>query len=183
MNPTLTPLEGTSRHHTASSTVCLRAMEPEDLELLYQVENDQSLWDKGVTNVPYSHFLLREFIANSTGDIYTDKQVRLMISTPDTTVGIADLINFDPSHQRAEVGIVVLAQYRRQGFALEALRQLALYARQTLHLHQLYAYVDMQNDSSLNLFKKAGFHHTCTLQDWLFDGKNHHDAAFLQLFL
>ena len=29
----------------------LRAIEPEDLDLLYQIENDQSLWKVGATNV------------------------------------------------------------------------------------------------------------------------------------
>ena len=31
----------------------LRAMEPEDIDLLYRIENDRSLWDVGSTNVPY----------------------------------------------------------------------------------------------------------------------------------
>ena len=31
----------------------LRAMEPEDLDVLYQIENNQKLWDVGTTNVPY----------------------------------------------------------------------------------------------------------------------------------
>lgn len=167
----------------ANPAVSLRAMEPEDLELLYQVENDLTLWDVGSTNVPYSRKLLREFIVNSTGDIYTDKQVRLMICAGGLTVGMADLINFDPTHLRAEVGIVVLATYRRQGIAFNALLQLVHYARHTLHLHQLYAYVDMENLPSIDLFKKAGFCHTCTLQDWLFNGETYQDAAFLQFFL
>lgn len=170
-------------HHSSSISVNLRAIEPEDLELLYKVENDRSLWEVGTTNVPYSRFLLREFIANSTGDIYTDKQVRMMISVQDTTIGMADLISFNPTHLRAEVGIMILKEYRQHGFALEALHQLALYAHHTLHLHQLYAYVSLENKSSLMLFEKAGFHQSCTMKEWLYDGKKYHDAAFLQLFL
>lgn len=54
--------------------ISLRAMEPDDLDLLYKVENDQELWEVGATNVPYSKALLRDFIMNATGDIYTDKQ-------------------------------------------------------------------------------------------------------------
>ena len=36
----------------------LRALEPEDLDELYQIENDRRLWDVGLTNVPYSRFAL-----------------------------------------------------------------------------------------------------------------------------
>ena len=62
-----------------TNTVKLRAMEPEDLDMLYMIENDRKLWDVGVTNVPYSRYVLHDYIANSSGDIYTDHQVRLII--------------------------------------------------------------------------------------------------------
>ena len=38
----------------------LRAMEPEDLDTLYTIENDKSMWDVGTTNVPYSKFVLHQ---------------------------------------------------------------------------------------------------------------------------
>ena len=94
----------------------LRALEPEDLELLYGIENDDVLWRVGTTNVPYSRYVLRDYIANTRSDIYADRQLRLMIERSDgQVVGIIDLVNFDPRHQRAEVGVVILADHRRQG--------------------------------------------------------------------
>ena len=62
-----------------SDKVTLRAMEPEDLDLLYRIENDRQLWDVGSTNVPYSRYVLHDYIANSSGDVYTDRQVRLIV--------------------------------------------------------------------------------------------------------
>ena len=166
------------------SILRLRALEPEDLELLYQIENDRELWNVGVTNVPYSRYTLHDYIASQIGDIYVDRQVRLMIeNNAGETVGIADIVNFDPQHRKAEVGIIVLNGKRRQGFALEALRQLADYATSTLHLHQLYAYVDVDNEPSLMLFKKAGYSDGAVLAQWLFDGKNYHDVVLMQHFL
>ena len=64
--------------NTTLPYVRLRAMEPEDLESLYQIENDPELWQVGCTNVPYSRYLLRDFITHSTGDIDTEIQVWLM---------------------------------------------------------------------------------------------------------
>ena len=45
--------------------VRLRAMEPEDLDLLYKIENDERLWNVCTTNVPYSRYVLRDYIANA----------------------------------------------------------------------------------------------------------------------
>ena len=52
--------------------VRLRAMEPEDLDFLYNIENDRELWNVGNTNVPYSRYVLHDYIANATNDIYSD---------------------------------------------------------------------------------------------------------------
>ncbi|WP_455537312.1 GNAT family N-acetyltransferase, partial [Prevotella koreensis] len=77
--------------------IVLRAMEPEDLEELYAIENDRSIWDVGSTNVPYSRYALHEYIANATNDIYADKQLRLIIETNGGGVaGIVDLFHYDP---------------------------------------------------------------------------------------
>ena len=85
----------------------LRAMEPEDLEVLYKIENDRTLWDVGVTNVPYSRYVLHDFISNSTGNIYADGQVRLMIELEGQVIGIVDLVNFDAKNRKAEISIVL----------------------------------------------------------------------------
>ena len=49
--------------------VRLRAMEPEDLDFLYAMENDKEVWDVGCTNVPYSRYVLHDYIANASNDI------------------------------------------------------------------------------------------------------------------
>lgn len=162
----------------------LRAMEPEDLELLYTVENDSSIWDMGPTTMPYSRDVLRQYILSTTGDIFIDKQVRLIVETADgTTVGIADINSFDAKHMRAEVGIVILPEYRNKGYATQAIQLLADYSLHTIHLHQLYAIVPSTNIASKKVFEKCGFHATIELKDWLFDGKKYKNALFLQKIL
>ena len=168
----------------SSVSVTLRAIEPEDLDLLYQIENDQQLWQVGATNVPYSRDTLHDYIATSSDDIYADRQVRLIIENADhQTVGICDIVRFDPQHLRAEAGIVIMKPYRQQGYAEAALDQLSHYALSILHLHQLYAVVATDNDAALKLFRKAGFTCETRLRDWLFDGHNYADAVVMQRFL
>ena len=123
--------------------ITFRAIEPEDLDLLYRIENDMEMWNVGNTNVPYSRYLLHEYVANAKSDIYIDRQVRMMVeNTSGEVVGVADLVNFDPANCRAEVGLIVLNSYRQQGYGTAILAKLVDYALNVLHLHQLYAYID-----------------------------------------
>ena len=162
----------------------LRALEPDDLELLYRVENDTSLWHVGTTNEPLSRQSLRDYLLRTTSDIYADRQLRLVIETVGREpVGMIDLANFEPRHWRAEVGIVVLAPYGRKGYASQALSLLIDYCRHFLHLHQLYASVPAANQPSLRLFKQAGFHQTAILKDWLATPEGYEDVALFQLLL
>ena len=161
--------------------ITLRAIEPEDLDLLYRIENDVELWNVGNTNVPYSRYLLHDYVANCKNDIYTDRQVRMMVENQaGEVVGVADFVNFDPANCRAEVGLIVLNSYRRQGYGTAMLQALADYAQRILHLHQLYAYVDCENKASLCLFEKAGYKVCAKIGDWLFDGAKYRDSVLIQ---
>lgn len=168
---------------THTPDIRLRAMEPEDLDTLYRIENDRQLWNTGATNVPYSRFTLHNYIADNVNDIYSDRQLRLMIEHEDHVVGIIDLINFDPRHSRAELGIVIIDSYRRRGFATAAIDRLTAYARDTLHMHQIYAIADTANQASIATLCSAGFRRTATLTDWLHCPDGYRDAALMQLSL
>ena len=165
--------------------VILRAMEPEDLDTLYKIENNQELWAVSATNVPYSRFALHEYVETNTNDIYADKQVRLMIDNDaGETVGIIDLMNFSPQHSRAEVGIVIMKPHRQKVYATAAMEKLVAYARQTLHLHQLFLVTECDNESCLLLFEKLGFEKTALLKQWLQQKECvYKEACLMQLFL
>lgn len=166
------------------ANVVLRAMEPEDLDLLYQIENDTKLWNIGLTNVPYSRYVLHDYIATSSGDIYTDKQVRLIIEDEEhQTIGLVDIMNFNPQNRRAEMGIVVQEAFRQKGYGKDAIQKVMRYAKEILHLHQLYVVVNFSQKSTIGLFLRMGFKETCQLTDWLYDGEVYHDATLLQCCL
>ena len=166
------------------STINLRALEPEDLDELYAIENDREVWNVGHTNVPYSRSALHDYIAHQQADIYADRQVRLVIENAEKqVVGLADLMNFSPPHPRAELGIVVKQDFRRLGYGRQTVERLLHYARQTLHLHQVYVVVDSANTEAQNLFRQAGFKEQTRLLDWIFDGRDYHDALLMQTFL
>lgn len=162
----------------------LRAIEPEDLDFLYTIENDMSLWNVGTTNVPYSRYTLHDYIAHANDDIYSDRQVRLIVENEEgKVIGIADVMDFNPQHLRAELGIVIQQSYRHQGYATVAIEEMLRYSLRVLHLHQVYVVIDDGNEIAKKLFNKLAFKESARLSHWLYDGHTYHDAVLMQRFL
>ena len=168
-----------------NEVIALRALEPEDIELLYQWENDEEIWTVSHTIVPFSRHTLSLYIQNSCQDIYESKQLRMMMDAPGgKTVGAIDLFDFDPFHGRAGIGILVHhPDDRSKGFATAALQLMIRYSFEKLQLHQLFANILTDNEESLKLFFKAGFVLAGTKKDWVREGENWKDEHLLQLVI
>jgi len=162
----------------------LRAVEPEDLELLYKWENDIEFWVVSNTITPFSKFTLKRYIETSHKTIYETGQLRLMIEVKATgeTIGTVDLFDFDPYHHRAGVGILIaLKEHRRKGYATMAMTALIDYCFKVLKLHQLYCNIPASNKPSLDLFRSLGFADIGIKKDWTRHGDVYHNEYFLQL--
>ena len=160
----------------------LRAPEPEDLVCMMRFENTPTLWEISNTTGPYSRFHLKQYIETNRNDLYEDRQLRLMIESPEKeVVGIIDLSSFDPFHHRAEVGIVIAEEFRRKGIGKLALQMLVEHCFDYLGMHQLYAYIDVTNEPSRHLFKQCGFEECALLKDWMRMGKSYRDVVMVQL--
>ena len=159
----------------------LRAPEPEDLDCMLQFENTPSLWEVSNATGPYSRFYLKQYIETNKNDLYADNQLRLMIESPEKeVVGIIDIFNFEPFHNRAEVGIVIADYSRRQGIGLLALELLTKHCFDYLGIHQLYAFIDVTNEACRRLFQKGGFEECALLKDWMRTGKTYRDVVMVQ---
>ncbi|MDR1865742.1 MAG: GNAT family N-acetyltransferase [Bacteroidales bacterium] len=168
--------------------ITLRAVEPEDLSLMYLWENDRTVWQASNTLVPFSRYQLRRYIESDPSDIHAHRQLRMMIdlhgTTPLRTVGAVDLFDFDPIHERAGLGILIASEDdRRQGFASEAIRLMIEYGRNVLFLHQIYCKIAASNTASIRLFERAGFKNAGRKKDWLKTSGGWEDELFLQLII
>ena len=153
----------------SGNTIYLRALEPEDLDFIYTIENNESVWEVSNTQTPYSRFLIRQYLKNAHQDIYEAKQLRLAICQQETgaTIGLIDIFDFDPKNNRAGVGLVIGSQaHRNKGIGSEALALVIQYSFQQLQLHQLYANIGSDNEISLQLFTKFGFQKIGIKKDW-----------------
>jgi diamine N-acetyltransferase len=148
--------------------ISLRTPEPEDLELMYAMENDTTLWSVGSTTLPYSRYTLRLYLEQSKQDLYAERQARFVIGVENgEAAGMIDLADFDPLNSRAEVCIGLLGKYRGKGIATRTLNLICDYAFKKLHINQLYAFIPEWNEESLRLFEKNGFKKSALLQQWL----------------
>lgn len=164
--------------------IYLRALEPEDLEFVYQLENDESVWEISQTQTPYSRFLIRQYLDNAQQDIYEAKQFRLAICKNDSfqAIGLIDLFDFDPKNKRAGIGILIQNEENRlKGFGRQALELLIHFAFERLELHQLYANIATTNEASIALFTTFGFECVGIKKEWNFQNGNYSDEALYQL--
>lgn len=191
-------------------TICrLRALEPEDLDLMYGWENDTEVWRVSGTVAPFSRHILSRLIDEQRFDIYATRQLRLVIeskgaesqkeaaesngvadnliasnqSVVGEAVGAVDLFEFDPQNLRAGVGIIIAPPYRRRGLAADALRTLERYAVEVLRLHQLWCSVGADNEASLALFAKAGYSECGRRREWILTPDGAIDEVMMQKIL
>ncbi len=163
--------------------VYLRALEPDDLEFLFSVENDEEFWEVSSTSTPYSRFILKQYLENVHKDIYEVKQLRLMICESNgAPAGFIDLFDFDPKNKRAAIGIIIKNKENRQkGFGAEAISLLCNYCFTHLELHQVYANVGTDNVSSKLLFEKCGFELSGCKKEWIRVNGTFKDELLYQL--
>lgn len=161
--------------------VSLREMRDDDLGLIFDWENRPELDYLGNEHEPLSEAQISNFINHSTGDIYLDGQLRLMIEAAGSTIGCIDLFEFDQHNQRAGVGILIAeVENRKNGYAKEALNLLTNYCFEVLNLKQLYCHIPVDNEASLRLFSTCGFEETGRCRDWVKKGNAFIDAVFMQ---
>ena len=166
-------------------TIYLRALEPDDAAILYEWENDPSVWQYGDRRAPLSMTQLRDYALNYDADPIRAGQLRLVVAlcATDEAVGCIDLYEIDATNARAGVGVLTEKGRRGKGYALRALQLLCRYARVTLSLHQLWCNVSEENTASRGLFKKCGFETCGRLRSWLRRGDRYADAYFMQRML
>lgn len=161
--------------------IYLRALEPEDLDFVHSIENDESIWEISSTQTPYSKFIIKQYLDHAHKDIYEVKQLRLVISNyKNEALGLIDIFDFDFKNSRAGIGILIKeSKDRNQGFGSEALKLLTNYCFHHLNLHQLYCNVSEENLASINLFSQLGFKKVGLKEEWnLINGKYKNEYLF-----
>ena len=144
----------------------LRKIEPNDLPFLYQWENDATMWADSDTHNPLSRHDLRQYIEASTGDIYRDGQLRMIIEDDGAVLGCIDLFDFDARNRKAAIGMYIAPHARGKGVGKESVGLLLEYAFGYLQLRMLYAIIAVGNTACSHIYENMGFTPSSLLQAW-----------------
>ena len=163
----------------------LRALEPEDLELLYKWENNPMLWAVGNTRQPYSYFALKQYISQTDLDIYESKQLRLMMQSKlsGETVGTLDLFDFDIHNSRIALGLYVDEKFQGKGYAKNALHLIEDYVFNFLKINQLYCHIAESNQASRLMFEKENYESNGILKNWVKSNEGYENIIVFQRFI
>lgn len=161
------------------SAIRLRAVEPYDADCFYMAENDETAWAGSDTVAPYSMHMLRSYAEScSGGNPFADGQLRLIAELADdshATVALLDFYEISPLQGHAWIGIYVLPEMRRKGYASAVLRKGAAYAGRCLGIRRFGARILAGNEASRRLFAGCGYMHCGTLPQWRFADGTLHD--------
>ena len=158
----------------------MRKIEPSDLPFLYQWENDATMWADSDTHNPLSRHDLHQYIENTTGDIYRDGQLRLIIEDSQLStlnsqlstkiVGCIDLFDFDARNRKAAIGMYIAPDARGRGVGKQAVQLLLDYAFNFLHLRMVYAIISVNNVACSRLYEQMDFLPSSPLRAWTLEG-------------
>lgn len=160
--------------------VTLRALEPEDLDLLYTIENDEDIWDIASSRVNYSRYAIKQYLATQPQEIETAGEVRLVITESETgqAIGLIDLTSYSATNRSAEIGITLLKSERGKGYGKAALKKIEHYAKNHLNLRMLYAHTLADNTSEAkNLFLACKYTPVATLPEWHYSNGKYVDLT------
>ena len=162
------------------TAIALRAPEPEDLDLLYTIENDTDTWDICSAKVDYSKFTLKKYLATQPQDIASARELRLIITDAESNkaVGLIDLTNYSAINGSAEIGITILKEERKKGYGKSAVKEMERYAKNFLNLRMLYAHTLACNLSEgKNLFLACNYIPVATLPEWHYNNGKYVDLT------
>ena len=133
------------------------------------------MWADSDTHNPLSRHDLHQYIENTTGDIYRDGQLRLIIEgVADTSspniIGCIDLFDFDARNRKAAIGMYIAPEARGQGVGKQAVQLLLDYAFGFLHLRMLYAIISVHNTACSHIYEQMGFVGSSPLANWTLEG-------------
>ncbi len=161
----------------------IRALETEDIDILFEWENDDSVWRVSSTRAPLSRHVLMRFIKSQCYDPFESKQMRLAVElkSEKRAIGTVDIFDIDIYNSRAGVGILVYAaDDRGKGYAAEVIEAIKRYCFHVIDLRQLYCNIAADNEQSLRLFKRCGFEVSGVKRDWIRRKEGWQNEVFMQ---
>ena len=141
-----------------ADSVVLRAIEPDDNELLLELINDPDTEKMlGGSSFPVSTVAQAKWIADQIGK---NDILRCIIADPKEPkrgFGTVILSDIDRKNGVAQVHLKLVGSARGKGYGTAALKAMVCYAFRQMRLYCVYAHVLEYNEASQKLFQHCGF--------------------------
>lgn len=159
----------------AEKKYMLRAVEPEDAEVMFSVENDTEVWAYSDNIAHFSMHFLKQYAETYNADPWSQGMLRLIVcerrenmpAYESDPLGIVDLYDISLLHRTAKVGIYIRKDFRKEGVAKHSLYMLKSYVIRRLGLKSLLALVSVSNDAGKRLFTSSGFGKVGMIPQWI----------------
>jgi RimJ/RimL family protein N-acetyltransferase len=139
----------------------LRSFVPEDAAAFSAYRSDPEVARYQGWTTPYSleqaQQFIQEMIETVPGTPGQWYQIAIELKSSGALIGDVAFHVEANSPQQAILGITLASAFQRQGYAREAMECLLQYLFETLKLHRVSAYIDVDNPSSYHLVEKLGF--------------------------
>ena len=136
----------------------IREQTPEDIDALYEIYSDPSTYeytDNLYEDRDREEAFMRDYIVNQYR-LYEYGIWALESKSDGRLIGRAGISDREGLNE-PEIGYVIAAECRRQGYATEALNAIADYAVNELGMTKLCALTRPENEASIGLLKKMGY--------------------------
>ena len=146
----------------------LRSIEKQDIDFLFQVENDLKYFHLSDSYGPYTKEELLNYIHQAKAPLTKAKQYRLVICLPSNEpIGFLDLYAYNENEKSIGLGIIIYDKnYRNKGFAKTAITLINQWCFNTGMIQAIFADVLATNQNSLLLFRALGFKQYKIIDKW-----------------
>lgn len=157
--------------------VRLRAVEPEDWEQFFAWDQDSETARRAYfIPFPRSAVATRQWAEVSANEVPVDDAYRLAIETLEgELVGTLNTNNCDRRQGTFSYGIAIGAEFRRQGYAAEAITLVLRYYFRELGYQKVNVQVYDFNEPSIRLHESLGFQREGQLRRMIYTGGTYHD--------
>ncbi len=169
-------------NYSEDINIKLRGIEPEDINLMFSLDNNTSDWIDGSMIAPVTRHQLTDYVMSYDSDPFAARQLRLVAVRPedDSPVGLADIMEINPANRTAKIGIAVIPELRNSGYGTGIIKSCTKYCRDILGLEAVIAEISSENVASIKCFNKAGYTECGRVKDWIRTGVGRADMVILE---
>ncbi len=161
--------------------ISIRPLEKEDLRFIHRLDNNASIMRYWFEE-PYESFLELSDLYDKHIHDKTERRFILQTTTDSQAIGLAELVEIDYIHRRAEFQIIIAPNHQGKGYARPATKLAMDYAFHTLNLYKLYLIVDEANEKAIHIYTKLGFKIEGTLRHEFFSAGAYRNAIRMCIF-